>query len=49
MLGEDNDYVYRDVIGLSNAEISDLEEKGVIGDLEYDWAGPMPDYLVARL
>jgi crotonobetainyl-CoA:carnitine CoA-transferase CaiB-like acyl-CoA transferase len=49
MLGEDNTYVYRDVIGLSDEEITDLEKKGVIGDLEYDWAGPMPEYLVKRL
>jgi len=49
MMGEDNDYVYRDIVGLGDAEILDLEEKGVIGDLQYDWAGPMPDYLVERL
>ena len=49
MMGEDNDYVYREVIGLSDEEMADLEEKGVIGDLTYDWAGPMPDYLVERL
>jgi crotonobetainyl-CoA:carnitine CoA-transferase CaiB-like acyl-CoA transferase len=48
MLGEDNDYVYRDVIGLTEEEIADLEGKKVIGDLEYDWAGPMPEYLAKR-
>jgi crotonobetainyl-CoA:carnitine CoA-transferase CaiB-like acyl-CoA transferase len=48
-LGEDNDYVYRDVIGLTDEEIAVLEDKGVIGDLGYDWAGPMPEYLVKRL
>ncbi len=42
MLGEDNEYVYRDVIGLSDSEIIELEEKGVIGDLQYDWAGLCP-------
>jgi hypothetical protein len=30
-------------------EIAELEDKGVIGDLGYDWAGPMPEYLVKRL
>lgn len=49
MMGEDNDYVYREVIGLSDDDMADLEEKGIIGDLTYDWAGPMPDYLVERL
>ena len=44
-LGEDNDYIYREVMQLTDEEITDLEAKGVIGDLEYDWAGPMPDYL----
>lgn len=48
-LGEDNDYVYREVIGLTDDEIADLEEKKIIGDLTYDWAGPMPDYLVKLL
>ena len=48
-LGEDNDYVYRKVIGLTDREINDLASKGIIGDLTYDWAGPMPDYLVRRL
>jgi len=44
-VGEDNDYVYRKVIKLTDKEIEDLEAKGVIGDLTYDWAGPRPDYL----
>jgi benzylsuccinate CoA-transferase BbsF subunit len=48
-LGEDNDYIYGEVIGLTDEEISTLEKKEVIGDLSYDWAGPMPDYLVDRL
>jgi len=48
-LGGDNDYVYREVIGLTDDEISDLTGKKVIGDLTYDWAGPMPEYLVKRL
>jgi len=47
-LGEDNDYVYREVMKLTDEEVGDLEAKGVIGDLEYDWAGPMPDYLSRR-
>jgi len=47
-LGEDNSYVYREVIGLTDEEIADLESKGVIGDLTYDWAGPRPDYLIGR-
>ncbi len=49
MLGEDNDYVYKDVIGLTEGEISDLSSKGVIGDLKYDWAGPMPEHLRKEL
>ena len=48
-LGEDNDYIYRQVIGLSDKEIADLTKKDIIGDLTYDWAGPMPDYLVENL
>ena len=49
MLGEDNDYVYRKVIGLTDNEIADLEGKKVIGDLQYDWAGPMPDYFAKKI
>jgi crotonobetainyl-CoA:carnitine CoA-transferase CaiB-like acyl-CoA transferase len=49
MVGEHNDYVYRDVIGLKDNEIADLEEKKVIGDLKYDWAGPMPDHIKDEL
>jgi crotonobetainyl-CoA:carnitine CoA-transferase CaiB-like acyl-CoA transferase len=49
MLGEDNEYVYRQVIGLSEEEISLLEEKQVIGNLQYDWAGPMPEYFAKRI
>ena len=45
MLGEHNDYVYKDVIGLTDKEMDDLESAGVIGDLTYDWAGPMPDHI----
>ncbi len=48
-VGEDNEYVYREVMGLTEDEISRLEKKGIIGDLTYDWAGPMPDYLAERL
>ncbi len=49
MLGEDNDYVYRKVIGLSEDEIADLEGKKVIGDLQYEWAGPMPEYFAKKV
>ncbi len=45
MINEDNDYVYKEVIGLSDEEIADLEGKSVLGDLYYDWAGPMPERL----
>ena len=45
MVGEHNEYVYKDVIGLSEKEIADMESVGVIGDLTYEWAGPMPDYV----
>ena len=34
-LGEDNEYVYKEVIGLSNAEYDALQEQGHIG-LDYD-------------
>lgn len=44
-VGEDNDYIYREVIQLTDQEIADLEGKGIIGDLTYDWAGPRPEYL----
>ena len=47
-LGEDNDYVYRQVIGLSDDEIADLGEKEIIGDLKYDWAGPMPEHIASE-
>jgi len=47
-VGEDNEYIYREVIRLTEDEIADLEEKGVIGDLAYDWAGPRPEYLKDR-
>ena len=49
MLGEDNEYVYREVIGLSDREIEALERKNVIGDLTYDWAGPPPDHVIEEL
>jgi len=47
-LGEDNDYVYREVIKLTDEEIADLVNKKVIGDLSYEWAGPRPDYLAGK-
>ena len=48
-LGEDNDYVYRKVIGLSDDEMADLTKKEIIGDLKYDWAGPMPEHIAKDL
>ena len=42
-------YVYRQVIGQTDHEITDLEEKKVIGDLQYDWAGPMPDHFAKKI
>ena len=49
MLGEHNDYVYKQVIGLRDDEITNLEGKGVIGDLKYDFAGPMPEHIEKEL
>jgi len=49
MLGEDNEYVYREVIGLGDDEIAELEGKGIIGELKYDWAGPMPEHIAKEL
>jgi crotonobetainyl-CoA:carnitine CoA-transferase CaiB-like acyl-CoA transferase len=49
MVGEDNDYVYRQVIGLQEDEMTEMEAKGVIGNLRYDWAGPMPDHVAEQL
>ena len=37
LLGEDNDYVFRDVIKLSEDEISELTSQKVIGGEEYIW------------
>lgn len=37
-LGEHNDYVFKEVIGLSNAEIAQLEEEKIIGGERYLWA-----------
>ena len=47
-LGEDNDYVYRKVIKLTDEEIVELVKKKVIGDLLYEWAGIRPDYLAGK-
>ncbi len=49
MLGEDNGYVYRNVIGLKDDEIADLEKKKIIGDLKHQWAGPMPEHVAREL
>ncbi|MDY7039146.1 MAG: hypothetical protein SV375_23725, partial [Thermodesulfobacteriota bacterium] len=49
MLGEDNDYVYKEVIGMNDKEIAKLTEQKVIGDLEYEWAGPRPEHLTYDL
>jgi len=48
LLGEDNDYVYRDVIGLTDEEIADLESKDVIGDLKYPTAEPIPEHIIKQ-
>jgi crotonobetainyl-CoA:carnitine CoA-transferase CaiB-like acyl-CoA transferase len=48
-LGEDNDYVYRKVIGLADDKIAELEQNRIIGDLEYDWAGPVPEHVMEEL
>jgi crotonobetainyl-CoA:carnitine CoA-transferase CaiB-like acyl-CoA transferase len=48
-LGEHNDYVYREVMGLTEKEISDLSKKKIIGDLKYNWAGPTPEHVLAEL
>ncbi|MBW2061654.1 MAG: CoA transferase, partial [Deltaproteobacteria bacterium] len=37
-LGEHNDYVFREVIGLSEEEISELEKEQIIGGDRYVWA-----------
>ncbi len=47
MLGEHDDYVFRQVIGMSEDEVAELTGKGTIGVLDknapYPWAGPMPE------
>jgi len=48
-LGEDNEYIYREVIGLTEEEISDLKKKDIIGDLQYEWAGPMPEHIAKEI
>ena len=46
--GEDNDYVYKQIIGMSDDEVAELTKKEVIGivneECPYPWAGPKPDY-----
>ena len=49
MVGEHNDYVYKQIIGLSDAEIKDLTSKVVLGDLKYNWAGPTPEHIIKEL
>lgn len=38
MLGQDNEYVYRDILGLSEAEFEDLKRRELIGDRYTDKA-----------
>ena len=38
LMGEHNDYVFRDVIGMSEVEISELSEHKIIGGDRYEWA-----------
>jgi crotonobetainyl-CoA:carnitine CoA-transferase CaiB-like acyl-CoA transferase len=40
-LGEDNDYVYRDLLGLSDAEYEELDQLGHIG-MDYPQLAPAP-------
>jgi crotonobetainyl-CoA:carnitine CoA-transferase CaiB-like acyl-CoA transferase len=37
-MGEHNDYVFREVIGMSEEEISELSEDKIIGGNRYEWA-----------
>ncbi|MBL7125433.1 MAG: CoA transferase, partial [Dehalococcoidales bacterium] len=32
ILGEDNDYVYGELLGMSEDEVAELSEQGIIGD-----------------
>ncbi len=45
-VGFDNDYVFRHIIGLSEAELAELYEKGVIGkwDKDFPATSPPPDW-----
>jgi len=47
-VGEDNNYIYKSVIGLSEEEITDLESKEVIGDLKYPTAEPIPEHIIKQ-
>ncbi len=49
MLGEDDDYVFKQVIGMADDEIARLKEQQVIGVKEYPWAGPRPDWLADEI
>jgi hypothetical protein len=48
-VGEDNDYIYKEVIGMSDDEVADLIKKEVIDDLEYIFAGPMPPHIAENI
>jgi crotonobetainyl-CoA:carnitine CoA-transferase CaiB-like acyl-CoA transferase len=47
-VGEDNEYVYKEVIGFSDDEIAELESQGVIGDLKYPTQEPIPEHIVKQ-
>ena len=47
-VGEDNDYVYKEVIGFGDDEIARLETEGVIGDLKYPTAEPIPEHIIKQ-
>ena len=49
LVGEDNEYVYKEVIGMSDDEVADLIKKDIIGNLEYILAGPIPSHIAENL
>ena len=38
LMGEHNDYVFREILGMSEAEIAELEKEKIIGGDRYLWA-----------